>query len=104
VRQIVVQALKERDEDRIVDQRLLNEVRLAPALRLAAKAIIEGNLDGIAHLISVIDRLDKLPGLSRRPVYDESARAKLLAKLSIDRGHTGRAASAESAPKPPVNP
>jgi uncharacterized protein (DUF433 family) len=82
VRQIVVQALKEREEDRSIDRRLLAEVRLAPALRLAARAIVEGKLEGVDRLIKVIDRLEKLQGPAPRHHYDESARAKLLAKLS----------------------
>jgi hypothetical protein len=90
VRQIVVEALKERDEDRSVDRQLLNEVRLAPAMRLAAKAIVEGKLEGIGRLISVINRLEKLQGPTPRRAYDENARAKLLAKLSIDRSSVER--------------
>lgn len=84
VRQIVVEALNARDEDRSVDQRLLNEVRLAPALRLAARAIVEGKLEGVDRLIKVIDRLDRFRAPKRGRVYDENARAKLLAKLSRD--------------------
>jgi hypothetical protein len=82
VRQIVVKALKERQADRTLDRGLLAEVRLGPALRLAAKAVVEGKLEGVDRLLKVIDRLEKLQGPTPRRVYDENARAKLLAKLS----------------------
>jgi len=82
VRQIVVEALKDTDEDRSIDRRLLNEVRLAPALRLAAKAIVEGKLEGVDRLIKVIDRLEKLQGPAPRRSYDGHSRARLLAKLN----------------------
>jgi len=86
VREVVGEALKRWEEDQIVDRNVLNEVRMAPALRLAARAIVEGKLEGVDRLIKVIDRLDK----SRKPTlhrgYDENARARLLAKLSINRG------------------
>ena len=55
VRQIVVQALKARDEDRSADR-----------------------------LIRVIDRLDKLQSPTRGRAYDEDPRRKLLAKLNLN--------------------
>ena len=82
VRQIVVRALKESREDRSFDRKWLAEVRLTPALRLAAKAVNEGKLEGVDRLIKVIDRLEKLQGVAPTRLYDENARAKLLAKLS----------------------
>ena len=82
VRQIVVRALQARQEDRSFDRALLAEVRLTPALRLAAKAVMEGKLEGVDRLIKVIDRIEKLQGPAPRRVYDDDARAKLLAKLS----------------------
>jgi hypothetical protein len=82
VRQIVVEALKQADEDRSLDRRALNEVRLAPALRLAAKAVFEGKLEGVDRLIKVIDRLEKLQGKAPPRVYDEGSRARLLDKLN----------------------
>jgi len=97
VRQIVVEALKDMDEDRSIDRRSLNEVRLAPALRLAARAIVEGKLEGVDRLIKVIDRLEKLQGPPARRVYDENARARLLAKL--DRAAKNLEASRERRPE-----
>jgi hypothetical protein len=93
VRNIVMQALKDRQEDGIYDRRLLAEVRLAPALRLAARAVNEGKLEGVDRMVRVIDRLEKLHTPAPRRVYDENARAKLLAKLSRPSGKTGPSAS-----------
>ena len=105
VRRIVVEALKARQEDMPADRRLLDEFMLAPALRLAAKAINEGKLEGIDRLVKVIDRLEKFrPATPRRPC-DENARQKLLAKRNraYDRMAGRRAEDAEKAPELPVN-
>ena len=105
VRQIVVQALKERQEDRSLDRGVLAEVRLTPALRLAAKAVNEGKLEGVDRLIKVIDRLEKLQGPAPRRLYDENARAKLLAKLSRPSGRKEADASgAEKRPEGAIIP
>ena len=50
VRQIVADVLKAKQADLPFDRRQLDEFRLEPALRLAAKAIIEGKLEGVDRL------------------------------------------------------
>jgi Homeodomain-like domain len=82
VRRIVARALKERDEDCMPDPQVMAEIQLQPALRLAGKAIIEGKLEGIDRLVKVIDRLQRFGRARKKPVYDENARARLLAKLN----------------------
>ena len=83
IRQIVVEALERREVDAQRDHAQLQMLRLAPALRLAAKGVAEGDRKAIAELIRVLDRLDKYQaaGVAAASVYDEGARAKLLNKL-----------------------
>jgi hypothetical protein len=97
VRHIIAEALKARRDDLPVDWRQLKEVRLAPALRLAARAIVEGKLEAI-------DRLARLrPGPLAR-VYDENARGKLLAKLNLNCSGIGAAAqTSENMPRIQAN-
>ena len=84
VRQIVRESFTIREEDRQLDQRRLNEVRLEPAMRLAAKAIIECKLEGVDRLLKVIAAMEKYGHPKGNRVYDENARAKLLAKLNMN--------------------
>ena len=104
LRRIVTETLSDRNADRSVDRRLLNEVRLEPALRLAAKAVVEGQLGGIDRLVKVIDRLDQLARAAPKPVYDENARAKLMAKINLNlRRIDDDAAKGGAAPGPSVS-
>jgi hypothetical protein len=82
VRQIVVEALKNRQADAQRDHARLQLLRLAPALRLAAKGVAEGDQRAIAELILVLDRLDKYQATGGVPAYDEGARERLLTKLN----------------------
>ncbi len=84
IRQIVVEALKQRQVDAQRDHAQLQMPRLAPALRLAAKGVAEGDRRAIASLIRVLDRLDKYQavGGAAEAVYDEGARERLLTKLN----------------------
>ena len=82
VRRLVARALKQRDEDRMPDPHIMAEMQLQPALRLAGKAIIEGKLEGIDRLVKVIDRLQRYGRPLQKPVYDDDARARLMAKLN----------------------
>jgi hypothetical protein len=84
VRQIVRDSFTIREEDRQLDLRLLNEVRLEPAMRLAAKAIIECKLEGVDRLVKVIAAMEKYGHPKGNRVYDENARAKLMAKLNMN--------------------
>jgi hypothetical protein len=84
VRQIVAEGLKHRDEDRDLDPRKLTEVRLEPALRLAAQRVNEGHLQGVDRLLRVIAAMEKYGPTKKKPIYDENARARLLAKLNLN--------------------
>ncbi|MGD0188912.1 MAG: sigma factor-like helix-turn-helix DNA-binding protein [Roseiarcus sp.] len=83
IRQIVVEALQRREVDAQRDHAQLQMLRLAPALRLAARGIAEGDRRSIAELIRVLDRLDKYQAVGVSVgAYDEGAREKLLTKLN----------------------
>jgi hypothetical protein len=82
VRQIVVEALAQREVEAQRDHAQLQMLRLAPALRLAAKGVAEGDQRAIAELVRVLDRLDKYQATGGVPAYDEGARERLLTKLN----------------------
>jgi hypothetical protein len=81
VRQIVVRSLEAERDGLRTDMRLLNAARLEPAMQLAARRIAEGRLDAINPLIKLIDRMEKYT--PPKSPYDQSARARLLAKLNL---------------------
>jgi hypothetical protein len=83
IRQIVVEALSRRQVDAQRDHAQLQMLRLAPALRLAARGVAEGDRRAIAELIRVLDRLDKYQAVGGAvAVEDEGARERLLTKLN----------------------
>jgi hypothetical protein len=86
IRQIVKQALDKRQVDATHDHALLQIARLAPALRLAAGAVGEGEISAIAPLLKVLERLDKYQGAGaavETSDYEEGGREKLLHRLNF---------------------
>jgi hypothetical protein len=82
IRQIVSEVLDKRIIDRGSDHAHLQLERLMPALRLAGEAIARGDLNGIAPLIKVIDRLDKhQTTVVTKHYYGPEQREKLHAKI-----------------------
>ena len=83
VRQIVAQALGEEAAGTKLDHARVQIARLEPALRLAARAVADGDLGGIDRLLRVLDRLDKYSAVEDAGgAYDENARERLLTKLN----------------------
>jgi hypothetical protein len=81
VRKIVVKALEEGTHGPRVDPRLLQAARLEPALRLAARAIAEGKLEGVDRLLKVLDRLDKCGAVAVAASSGVDYRQRLLEKF-----------------------
>ena len=83
VRQIVTQALDEGANETKVDHARVQIARLEPALRLAASAVADGELNAIDRLLRVLDRLDKYGAVeAANAAYDEGGRERLLTKLN----------------------
>jgi hypothetical protein len=83
VRQIVSQALGEEAAETKLDHARVQIARLEPALRLAARAVADGDLAAIDRLLRVLDRLDKYSAVEGASGgYDENARERLLVKLN----------------------
>jgi DNA-directed RNA polymerase specialized sigma24 family protein len=83
VRQIVSEVLQKRSVDSGADHAKLQLDRLAPAMQLAAEAIAAGDVTAIAPYLKVLDRLDRYQSVAgAHQVYDDEARAKLLAKIN----------------------
>jgi hypothetical protein len=59
VRQIVVDAMEQREVDPSREHAILQSARLDGALRLAAEKVAEGELNAIYALLQVLERLDK---------------------------------------------
>jgi hypothetical protein len=100
IRQIVVEALSQRQVDAQRDHAQLQTLRLAPALRLAAREVAEGDRRAIGELIRVLDRLDKYQAVGGAFAAEESgARERLLNKLNTmaERMIAKRARDAEAA-------
>lgn len=115
VRQIVVEALENQEADAQRDHARLQLLRLAPALRLAAQGVAEGDQSAIVALIRVLDRLDKYQaaGGAAEASYDEGARERLLTKLNTmaermkrarERGIAGQGAAAPDGAADSKNP
>ncbi|MGD0643176.1 MAG: sigma factor-like helix-turn-helix DNA-binding protein [Roseiarcus sp.] len=83
VRQIVAQALSEDSVETKLDHARVQIARLEPALRLAARAVADGDLSAIDRLLRVLDRLDKYCAVegAEGSAY-EGARERLLTKLN----------------------
>ena len=71
-RQIVSEALKQREVEDDADHALLQLSRLEPALRAASEAVGKGDVKAIAPLVKVLDRLDH---------YQKAARTETLDRL-----------------------
>jgi uncharacterized membrane protein YccC len=83
IRQIVSEVLQKRAVDSGADHAKLQLVRLAPVMQLAAEAVSAGDVSAIGPYLKVLDRLDRYQSVAgAHQVYDDDARAKLIAKLN----------------------
>jgi hypothetical protein len=81
IRQIVSETLKKRVVDDSADHALLQLARLEPALRLAAGAVADGDLQAIRYYLKLLDRLDRYRPAAAPQAYDDAARERLYAKM-----------------------
>jgi hypothetical protein len=83
ISQIVGKALQRRTPDSASDHAMLQLARLEPALRLAAGALAEGDVEAVSPYLKLLDRLDRYQKpLAAVVVYDDKARQRLLAKMN----------------------
>jgi hypothetical protein len=83
VRQIVSEALQERQVDEARDHALLQLARLEPAISLMAGEMAQGDIRAVSPYLELLDRLDRYQvGAAAHVVYDEAARERLFAKMS----------------------
>ena len=106
VRQIVAQTLDEDGAETKLDHARVQMARLEPALRLAARAVGDGELAAIDRLIKVLDRLDKYSAVEGSGSdYEQGGRERLLTKLNSMAQRMLRAreaaASADGSAAPP---
>ncbi len=69
-RQIVSEALRQREVEDDADHALLQLSRLEPALRAASEAVGKGDVKAIAPLMKVLDRLDHYQKAARTETID----------------------------------
>jgi len=83
VRQIVAKALDEGETGTKLDHARVQIARLEPALRLAAQAVVDGDLGAIDRLLRVLDRLDRYSAVAGAATSEDAGgRERLLAKLN----------------------
>ena len=73
-RQIVSEALRQREVEDDADHALLQLSRLEPALRAASEAVGKGDVKAIAPLMKVLDRLDHYQKAARAETFDRLGR------------------------------
>jgi hypothetical protein len=78
VRQIVSETLQKRIVDPPTDHAML---RLEPALRLAAEAVVGVDIKAIRYYLKLLDQLDCYQPAAAPQAYDGEARERLYAKL-----------------------
>ena len=82
IRQIVSETLKKRVVDAPTDHAMLQLMRLEPALRLAAEAVVSGDIKAVRYYLKLLDQLDRCePAAAAPQADDDAARERLSAKL-----------------------
>ena len=80
---------------------MLQLMRLEPALRLAAEAVVSGDIKAVRYYLKLLDQLDRCePAVAAPQVHDEAARETLSAKP----GRTATRLQARKVKQPPVAP
>ena len=67
IRQIISETLKKRVVDPPTDDAMLQLMRLEPALRLAAEAVVSGDLKAVRYYLKLLDQLDRCEPAAARP-------------------------------------
>ena len=81
IRQIVSETLKKRVVDAPTDHAMLQLARLEPALKLAAEAVVSGDIKAIRYYLKLLDQLDRYQPAAAPQAYDDEAREKLYTKM-----------------------
>jgi len=101
IRQIVSETLKKRVVDPPTDHAMLQLMRLEPALRLAAEAVVSGDIKAVRYYLKLLDQLDpRQPSAAAPQAYDDAARASLQAKM----GRTAARLKARKVKQAPAGP
>jgi hypothetical protein len=101
IRQIVSETLKKRVIDPPTDHAILQLMRLEPALRLAAEAVVSGDIKAVRYYLKLLDQLDRCqPAAAAPQAYDDAARERLHAKL----GRTAARLQARKVKQAPAGP
>jgi len=99
IRQIVSETLQKRVVDTATDHAMLQLARLEPALRLAAEAVMSGDVTAIRYYLKLLDQTDRYQPAAAAPQrYDDAARERLYAKL----GRVAQRLESKSIKKPPA--
>ncbi len=100
IRQIVSETLKKRVVDAPTDHAMLQLMRLEPALRFAAEAVVSGDIKAVRYYLKLLDQLDRRQPAAAAQTYDDAARERLSAKL----GRTEARLQARKVKQAPAGP
>jgi hypothetical protein len=107
IRQIIHETLKKRDANAPTDDAMLQLMRLEPALRLAAEAVVSGDIKAVHYYLRLLDQLDpRQPATAAPQAQSDAARkrpemgqtaALLQASIDVQAGSpAGRASATEA--------
>ncbi len=101
IRQIVSETLGKRVVDAPTEHAMLQFMRLEPALRLAAEAVVSGDIKAVRYYLKLLDQLDPpAPAAAAPQAYDDAERERLYTKL----GRTAARLQARKVKQAPAGP
>ena len=101
IRQIINETLKKRVVDAPTDDAMLELMRVEPALRLAAEAVVSGDIKVVRYYLKLLDQLDRpRPAAAAHQTDDDAARETLHPKM----GRTAARLEASKVKHSPARP
>ena len=102
IRQIIRETLKKRVVDAPTDDAMLQLMRLEPALRLAAEAVVTGDIKAVRYYLKLFDQLNRCePAAAAPQAVDDAARERLCAKIGRTAARIQAKAAKRALAEPP---
>lgn len=102
IRQIIRETLKKRVVDAPTDDAMLQLMRLEPALRLAAEAVVTGDIKTVRYYLKLFDQLNRCePAAAAPQAVDDAARERLCDKIGRTAARLQAKAAKRALAEPP---